>query len=134
MTEKKLQREDLFYPELSYRIVGCAFEVYNVLGSGYHEKYYQRALQKEFQRNTIRSREQVGFPLYFRESIVGKERVDFIVEEKIIVEIKKGDRYSKRHIDQVLGYLKASNLLLAILINFGHDSVKFKRIINSINS
>jgi len=62
--------------------------------------------------------------------LIGKRILDFLVEEKIVVEIKKGNRFSKPHIDQVLEYLKINNLKLAILINFGSEGVMFKRIIN----
>ena len=62
--------------------------------------------------------------------LIGKRILDFLVEEKIVVEIKKGNRFSKSHIDQVLEYLKINNLKLAILINFGSEGVMFKRIIN----
>ena len=68
--------------------------------------------------------------LKYRGKIVGKGFVDFIVNDKVIVEIKKGDRYSKRHINQVLGYLKLNDFKLAILINFGSDKVSFARIVN----
>ena len=62
--------------------------------------------------------------------LIGKRILDFLVEGKIVVEIKKGNRFSKSHIDQVLEYLKINNLKLAILINFGSEGVMFKRIIN----
>jgi len=70
--------------------------------------------------------------LKFQEKIIGKLFFDFLVEAKIIVEIKKGDNYSKRHIEQVLEYLKTSNLQLAIILNFGSNKVHTKRIVNHI--
>ncbi len=127
---KKLERKDLIYPELSYRVIGCAFDVHNELQGGHHEKYYQRALSEAFQRKGLQYVQQVYFPLEYKGKMVGKNFLDFLVEGKIVVEIKKGDRYSKRHIDQVLNYLKMSNTKLAILINFGLNDVRFKRIIN----
>ncbi|MDP3015147.1 MAG: GxxExxY protein, partial [bacterium] len=68
--------------------------------------------------------------LNYRGKILGKRFLDFLVENKIIIEIKKGNKFSKQHIDQVLDYLKLNNLQLAILINFGNEGVMFKRIIN----
>lgn len=127
---KKLQRKDLVYPELSYKIVGCAFEVHNELGSGHHEKYYQRALSESFSKHIIPFKQYVYYPLVFNNKIIGKGTLDFLVNNQIIVEIKKGDRFSKRHIDQVLGYLKLTNLKLAILVNFGLEKVSFTRIVN----
>ncbi len=120
------------YPELSYVIVGCAFDVYNELGSGHHEKYYQKALEEAFLSKKLHIQQQVYMPLKYHEVIVGKRFLDFLIENKIIVEIKKGDRFSKKHIDQVLEYLKLHNLKLALLINFGTQGVMFKRIINFI--
>lgn len=128
--ENQLKRKDIFYPELSYIIIGCTFDVYNSLGSGHHEKYYQAALSESFLEKKLKHKQQVSFPLLYKKSIVGKRFFDFIVEDKIVVEIKKGNRFSKSHIDQVMEYLKLSNLKLAILVNFGSQGVAFKRIIN----
>lgn len=74
--------------------------------------------------------EQAYYPVRYHNEEVGKDFLDFIVEDKVIVEIKKGVRYSKKHIDQVLEYLKTSGKKLAILVSFGTDSVRFKRVIN----
>ena len=130
--EKNLlvKRKDLLYPELSYMIVGSAFDVHNELGSGHSEKYYQKALAESFLKKNIKFKEQVNYPMVYGNKIVGRKFLDFLVEDKIVVEIKKGDRFSKSHIDQVLGYLKMSDLKLAILINFGNNGVSQKRIIN----
>ncbi len=125
-----LKRQDLIYPELSYKIVGCAFDVYNSLGSGHHEKYYQRALVEAFSNQKLSFSEQVHFQLSYKGKVIGRNFLDFLVEDKIVVEIKKSERFSKTHIDQVMEYLKLSNLELAILINFGSQGVIFKRIIN----
>jgi len=127
---KKLQRQDLIYPELSYKIVGCAFEVHNNLGGGHHENYYQRALAEAFRAAALDFKQQIYYPMSYRGKVVGKNFLDFLVNGKIVVEIKKGNRYSKKHIDQVLNYLKTSNLKLAILINFGLGEVNFRRIVN----
>ncbi len=125
-----LKRNDLIYPELSYKIIGCAFDVYNSLGGGHHEKYYQRALAEMFKEKGLNTTQQVYYPLAFNGKIVGKNFLDFLVENKLIVEIKKGNNFSKKHIDQVLEYLKNSKIKLAILINFGLNEVSFKRIVN----
>lgn len=128
--KKVLKRKDLLYPDLSYKIIGCAFDIYNSLGSGHHEKYYQKALCAAFSEKSLKYQEQVNFPLRYRQKIIGRKLLDFLIENKIVVEIKKGERFSKTHIDQVMDYLKISNLKLAILINFGSQGVAFKRIIN----
>lgn len=130
MSQNKLRREDILYPELSYKIIGCAFDVYNSLGSGHHEKYYQRALAEAFSKQNLNFRQQISFSLKYKEKIIGRNILDFLVEDVIVVEIKKGERFSKTHIDQVMEYLKISNLKLAILINFSTQGVVFRRIVN----
>ena len=126
----ELKRNDLVHPELSYKIVGCAFEVHNALGQGRQEKHYQRALAEEFKNAGLKVAEQVYYPITFKEKHIGKDYLDFLINDQIVVEIKKGDRYSKQHIDQVLEYLKVGNKELAILINFGSQGVQFRRIVN----
>ncbi|OGZ73544.1 MAG: hypothetical protein A2908_00360 [Candidatus Staskawiczbacteria bacterium RIFCSPLOWO2_01_FULL_38_12b] len=85
MTQKELKRKDILFPELSYRIVGCAFEVFNELGPGYHEKYYQKALSKAFLMKGLKFLEQVHFPLKYQEKVIGRNFFDFLVEGSVIV-------------------------------------------------
>lgn len=125
-----LRRKDILFPELSYKIIGSAFDAFNQLGSGHLEKYYERALAESFTLNGLKFKQQLYCPLKYNNKILGKQFLDFLVENNIVVEIKKGDNFSKSHIDQVLSYLKTNNLKLAILINFGSKGVTFRRIIN----
>jgi GxxExxY protein len=125
-----VKRPDLLFPELSYKIIGCAFEVYNELGFGHHEKYYQRAYAEALKLKEIKFSEQVYFPLKFKGVVIGKNFFDFLIDDKVIVELKKDNRFSKQHIDQVKEYLKVSDLKLAILVNFSRTEVIYKRIIN----
>jgi len=126
----KLKRSDIIYPELSYTIIDILFEVYKHLGSGYTEKYYQKAIALELKRCNLKHKEQVFFPLKYKNIKIGNYYLDFLIEDKIILEIKKDKNFSKRNIEQVYNYLKAFNLKLGILANFTKDGVKFKRIIN----
>ncbi len=128
--ETKLQRNDLVYPELSYRIVGCAYEVFNELGFGHAEKFYQKAMAIALKNNGLTFKEQFYGPLKFQNEVVGKLFFDFLVEEKIVVEIKKNLFYSKTNIDQVNEYLRSNKIKLAILINFTQKGVVFKRLLN----
>ncbi|TAL63316.1 MAG: GxxExxY protein [Bacteroidetes bacterium] len=125
-----VRRDDLVYPELSYKLVGYAYEVFDELGPGHSEKTYQRAYAVMLRRNDHQFGEQVYYPVRFKDEIISKGFLDFKVDEKVIVELKKDDRFSKTHIDQVLDYIKRSNLKLALLINFTKEGVKFKRIVN----
>jgi len=91
-----LRRTDLIYPELSYKIIGCAFDVYNSLGSGHHEKYYQRALAETFFGQNFNFSQQVDFPLKYKEKIIGRNFLDFLVDNKIVVEIKRGNIFLRQ--------------------------------------
>ncbi len=122
--------EDLIYPDVSFKIVGCAFEVYNELGFGHSEKVYQKALTVSFRKHNLNFKEQVHFPVKFQDEIVGRGFCDFVVQEQIIIELKKDDRFSKGNIDQVNQYLKSSGLKLAILINYTSKGAIFKRLVN----
>lgn len=128
--KQTVRKPDLLYPEMSYRIVGCAFDVYNSIGSGHHEKYYQRALIEAFTKAGISFQTEMRFPLIYNGKVIGQKRLDFLVDGKVVVELKKGNNFSKTHIDQVLEYLRTQRLNLAILINFGSQGVVFKRIVN----
>jgi GxxExxY protein len=125
-----IRRDDLVYPELSYEIIGCAYEVWDELGYGHMEKIYQKALGVSFRSKKISFEEQVHYSLKFKDELVGRGFLDFLVDKKVIVELKKEQNFSKANITQVLNYLKLSDLKLAILINFTKDGMKFKRIIN----
>lgn len=125
-----LLRNDLVYPELSYRLVGYAYEVFDELGPGHSEKTYQKSYAIMLRKNNHQFEEQVYYPVRFKNVIVSKGFLDFKVDEKIIIELKKDERFSKTHIEQVLDYLKKSGLKLTLLINFTKQGVKFKRIVN----
>lgn len=132
-TNIRIKRQDLIYPELSYKIIGILFSVFNELGYGYKECYYQRAIRKLLKDNNIKFKEQVNFPIYFKNEIIGRQIFDFLIEDKIILELKRGDRFSRNDIIQTSGYLKTANLKLGILARFTSKGLKFKRIVN-INS
>ena len=91
---KQPHKKDLIYPELTYAIVGCAFEVWNVLGQGYSEKTYQEAMEVMFKEKNMSYKSQLYAPVIFRNKLLSKSYLDFIVEEKIVVELKKNDHFS----------------------------------------
>ncbi|MDP1802298.1 MAG: GxxExxY protein [Bacteroidota bacterium] len=128
--ESTLKRNDLVYPELSYKIIGCAFEVFNELGFGHAEKYYQKAMAIALKNTGLTYKEQFYAPLKFQGELVGKLYLDFLVEEKIIIELKKNAHFSKSNIDQVNQYLLSSKLQLALLINFSSKGIISKRLVN----
>ncbi|MDQ3046837.1 MAG: GxxExxY protein [Bacteroidota bacterium] len=127
-----VHKKDLLFPELSYQIIGCAYDVFNEIGFGHPEKFYQRALAESLKSKNLAFTEQLYFPVKFQDKIVGKMFFDFLVEEKVIVEIKKDARFSKQNIDQVNQYLKTTGYQLALLINFSPTGVVYKRMVNLV--
>lgn len=132
MPDKKKIRDDLIHPELSYQIVGILFEVYNKLGYGYQEKYYGKAVAAAFKSAVLNYKEQLPVTLKFKDQKIGIYFLDFLVEDKIIVELKRGDRVSLDYIKQTYAYLKATNLKLGILAQFTAHGIKFRRIVNLV--
>ena len=125
-----LKRKDLIHPQLSYVIIGVLFDVYNNLGPGHKEKYYQKAIAMALKTAGISFKEQAAVPLLFKLKEVGLYYLDFLIEDKIILEIKAGDKFLKQNIAQVYGYLKAKKLQLGILANFTKAGLQSKRIVN----
>ena len=121
---------ELIYKDLTGKIIGALFEVYNNLGSGLLEKHYQRALAEEFKRREIKFIEQYPVDLNYKGKDIGKYFLDFLIEDAIVLEIKRTVHFSVSNIEQTLNYLKALNLKLGLLVYFGKDQVKFKRIVN----
>ena len=126
-TKHKIQ---LVHGDLTKIIIGALFEVHNNLGSGLLEKHYQRALAEELKRRGIVFREQYPVTIKYKEVDVGKYLIDFLIENKVVLEIKKEAHFSRDHIQQTLNYLKVLNLELGLLAHFGRDGVVFKRVVN----
>lgn len=124
-------QNNLIYPELSYKIIKASFNVFNELGWGHKEIYYQRAFLKELNELGLKSEKEKQFNLEYKGEIVGKYFVDFVVDDKIVIELKTMSLMGYVHINQVVSYLKQSNKKLAILIYFTKDGVKYRRIINN---
>ena len=120
----------MIYKELSYLLVGILFDIYNELGYGYQEKHYERAIGKELARRKVPYKCQLCCRLKLRGEEIGKYYFDFLVDDKIVLEIKRGNYFSRKNISQVKGYLKAMNLQLGILANFTESGIKFMRILN----
>ncbi len=130
MTPNVLKRQDLIYPELCFRIVGVLLNVYGSLGYGLYEKTYQKAVAVGLTKAGLKYTEQLYAPILFEGKIVGKNYFDFLVENIVVVELKRGDKFSKAHIDQVYNYLVAKKLQLGILAYFGPSGLHYKRIVN----
>ena len=112
-------------------VVGALYEVSNVLGCGFLEKVYERALVRELGARGLRVQSQVVFPVLYKGHNVGDYVADMLVEERLIVELKCADRLSNEHMAQCINYLRASTIELALLVNFQKPRVEWKRIILS---
>lgn len=119
----------LIYKDLSYKMVGAAMEVHNVLGYGLLEKVYQRALAHELMLRGIPFEEYKPLPVQYKGVNVGNFEADFIIDGKIVVEIKAVSQWHKRFEAQALNYLSITNFRLALLLNFGRSSLQHKRIV-----
>ena len=120
----------LVYKELSYKIVGALYETYNNLSYGHRERTYQKALEEEFENKRIAFKKELYFPIYFKNKLVSKYFFDFLVEDKIILELKVSNDLYQNDINQILAYLKTKNYHLGILAVFTNRGVKTKRIVN----
>ena len=124
---------ELIYPELSYKIIGVLYKVYNQMGGGYQEKYYQQALKREFFVDQIPFLEQVRTDFNYNGRMIGRYYLDFIIDHKIVLEIKTAPSFSTKDIMQVLNYLKQSGLTLGILASFNRNCIFYKRILKGSN-
>jgi len=106
-------------------------QVHPELGNGFPEVIYQRSLAIEFLNQNISYNREESMPLFYKGKSIGKRRTDFMVKEKVLVELKALSEINKTHYNQVLNYLTAFNLEVALLLNFGENSLNFKRLINS---
>lgn len=125
---KTVKRQDLVYPELSYKIIGILFEVFRQLGWGHREKSYQRAIASELRRAGLKYQEQP--PLIYKEERIGSYSLDFLIENEVILEIEKDKGFARQNIEQVYSYLRGFRLKLGIIAVFTKDGVKYRRILN----
>jgi len=118
------------YSELTSRIIGCAMNVHSALGSGFQEVIYQRALEIEFSLIGINFQREFEMPIFYKGNHIGTRRVDFFVENVVSVELKAVTKLEDVHFAQAINYLEAYNVEVGLLINFGEQSLNFKRLQN----
>lgn len=119
------------YADITEKIIGCAMKVHSTLGNGFQEVIYQRALAIEFRKKNINFQREFEMDIYYDEEAIGKRRVDFLVEDKIMVEIKALSGLDNSQPAQTINYLEAYNVEIGLLLNFGAKSLQFRRFINS---
>ena len=118
------------HDKITHEIIGCAMEVHNILGNGFQEVVYQRALSIEMRLRHVEHQREFEMPLFYKGVDVGQRRVDFLVANEISVEIKAIINLEDVHPAQAINYLEAYNLQTGLLINFGSKSLQFKRLFN----
>ncbi|MBC7888835.1 MAG: GxxExxY protein [Ferruginibacter sp.] len=115
---------------LTHRIIGCAMKVHNTLGNGFQEVIYQRALAIEMQKQGLIFQREMEMPIFYEGIDIGTRRVDFFVEDKVMVELKALEKLGPVHKAQAINYCESYNIADGLLINFGGISLEFNRVYN----
>ncbi|HEY6504536.1 MAG TPA: GxxExxY protein [Chitinophagaceae bacterium] len=118
------------FKEITEKIIGSSMKVHAALGNGFQEVIYQRALEIEMAEAGLKFAREFNMPVHYKGRQIGERRVDFFVEEKIMVELKAIIQLEKVHLAQAKNYLEAYNMQVGLLINFGSISLEFKRLEN----
>ena len=122
---------ELKYKDITEKIIGASFEVHKFLGNGFQEVIYQRALAWELSKARLTFNREIEQDIFYKDlpEPIGTRRADFVVEGKVLVELKAIIELEDVHLAQVLNYLKAYKLEVGLLINFGSKSLPFKRLV-----
>ncbi len=126
--------QDLKHAVLTEKIIGCGMKVHRYFGIGFPEIVYKRALMIELQKTGISFKEEVEKAIIYEDKIIHKRRLDLLVEDAVLVELKALKEVDKAEMNQVLNYLRVFNIEVGLLLNFGSSSLFFKRYIHTINS
>lgn len=116
--------------KLTHKIIGCAMEVHNQMGNGFQEVVYQRALAIEFDLQNLSFVRELEMELSYKDNPVGTRRVDFFVEDNVMVEIKAIEKLEGVHKAQAINYCEAYNIADGLLINFGSERLQYHRVFN----
>ena len=119
------------YKELTEKIIGCAMKIHATLGNGFQEVIYQRALEIEMRKAGLNYAREMEMTVYYDGQEIGLRRVDFFVEQTVMVELKALIQLEEAHLAQAMNYLEAYKMEIGLLINFGSRSLQFKRVHNN---
>ncbi len=122
---------DTRFNKLTETVIGCAMRVHTLLGAGFQEAIYQRSLAIELEQAGVVFGREVEMPIFYKGIEVGSRRVDFLVQETVLVELKALHELTPTHYAQIINYLEAYRLEVGLLINFGEPSLKFKRFLKN---
>ncbi|MBP9732134.1 MAG: GxxExxY protein [Candidatus Magasanikbacteria bacterium] len=120
---------EYLYDDLTYVLIKLGYSVFNRLNFGYQEKYYQRAYAEELIQNKLIYQKEQRIIITYNGKMIGRYFIDFLVENKVVIELKVGKDFQPKHIGQVLGYLKAKELRVGLILLFTKDGLKIKRLI-----
>jgi GxxExxY protein len=124
-----MNEEDYKHAEITGKIIGCAMEVHGILGNGFQELIYQRALSMEMKTRGIDFIREQELDIFYKGVVIGTRRVDFFVGDKVMVEIKAIEQLEDIHLAQAINYLEAYNVEVGLLLNFGSKSLEYKRLL-----
>lgn len=127
-----MHQSEITLNRISERIIGCAFDVMNTLGSGFLEKVYENALAHELRKAGLSVAQQHGITVRYDDIVVGEYTADMLVEDAVVVELKVVKTLDSVHTAQCINYLKASDLRLCLLLNFGKPRVEIQRVANGV--
>jgi GxxExxY protein len=119
------------YSDITGKVIGAAMKVHTTLGNGFQEVIYQRAMVIEMGKHGLSFQRELEMPIFYAGEDIGTRRVDFLVEERVMVELKAVMLLEDVHLAQALNYLEAFRLEVGLLLNFGAKSLEFKRLVNS---
>lgn len=125
------KRFEMKHEDVTRRIIASAMKVHSTLGNGFQEVIYQRAMELEMPFENLFFKREMEMPVHYRNEIIGTRRVDFFVEEIVMVELKAIIKLEDVHLAQAMNYLEAYNMEIGLLINFGSKSLEFKRVHNN---
>ena len=122
-------KANIIYPDLSYQIMGAIFEVHKELGPGFLESIYEKALIEELSSRGMKVETKKFIDLIYKNKRIGTHRLDLVIEDKVVVDLKAVESFSIHHKAQLTSYLKASGYKLGILVNFSKAKVEYRRVV-----
>ena len=128
----QMSADERRFDDLTFAINGCAMDVLNKVGHGFHEKIYENAMAVAFRKRNITFSRQHKFDVHYEGECVGQFIPDFLVNNSVIVELKTIDKITSNEVGQVMNYLKASGLNLGIILNFKYSKLEWKRVVNAL--
>lgn len=120
---------ELIEGELTYKIIGVLYKVHNKLGNTHQEKHYQKAINNEFISQRINFKREFPVNIEYEFNKIGEYKIDFIVEDKLVLEIKHTFKIEKKFLDQILRYMNQLQIKVGLIANFKTDKVQIKRLI-----